>query len=57
MSNKGGVGLFQISQKRDFFFFYGYQALLGLISQCTLTPNPTPFLGAQKRPFSRLQFD
>ena len=32
--NKGGVGLFQISQKERLFISYNNQVLLGIISQC-----------------------
>ena len=34
IKNKGGVGLFQITQKRDFFICYINQVLLGIISRC-----------------------
>ena len=40
--NKGGVGLFQISQKWDFFISFDNQVLLGVISQCDPTlPAPS----------------
>ena len=32
MKNKGGVGLFQISQKESLFISYENQVLLGVIS-------------------------
>ena len=36
MKNKGGVGIFQISQKKRLFISYDNQVLLGVISQCGL---------------------
>ena len=51
ISNKGGLGLFRISQRTHFFIFYVNQVLFGVISQC-VPPSST----LQKRPSSPLQF-
>ena len=50
-TKKIGVGLFQISQKRDFFISYDNQVFLGVISQ-----YGPPSCNLQKRPSSPLQF-
>ena len=52
--NKGGVELFQISQKEKLFhLLYDNQVLLGIISQCACGP---PSWTLQKRHFFPLQF-
>ena len=51
MKNKVVVGLFRISQKRDFFFSYDNQVLLGVILQCG-----SCFWTLQEKPSFPLQF-
>ena len=51
MKHKGGVGLFQISQKGRHFHLLDNQVLLGVVSQC----GPSSWT-LQERPSSPLQF-
>ena len=56
IKNKGGIGLFQISQKERLFISYNNQVLLGVISQCAPSffyhpkkPLPLTFILNKKR--------
>ena len=51
MKNKGGAGLFQVSQKEGLFISYDNQVLLRVFSHC----DP-PSCTLQERPSSPLQF-
>ena len=51
IKNKGGVGLFQFYERRNFFNSFDDQALLGVISEC----DP-PSCTLQKRLSYHLQF-